>query len=96
MFNIIEQRIKLNMKTETRKERTPNTPMVADCLRKALLLLCSAWHRFLLLPRVAHKVCMVAGRCGDGWWSGGRHGGDWWSVWKLAARGFVKVNGAVM
>ena len=36
MSNIIEKRIKLNMKTETREERTLNTPMVVDGMRHSL------------------------------------------------------------
>jgi len=35
MSNIIEQQFKLNMKTETKKKRTPNTPLMADCMCKA-------------------------------------------------------------
>ena len=36
MFNIIEQQVKLNMKTEAREERTLETPMVEDCMRQSL------------------------------------------------------------
>ena len=53
MFNIIEERIKLNMKTETREERTLDTPMVANGMREAFSFLWAARHRFLSPPKVA-------------------------------------------
>ncbi|KAM1282129.1 hypothetical protein ACFX2I_022647 [Malus domestica] len=57
MSNIIEQQFKLNMKTETKEERTPNTPLMADCMCCLPPLECTA----LLLPPP-----MVAAQGGDG------------------------------
>ena len=63
MFNIIEQQVKLNMKTETREERTPNTPMVADCMCKVSSFLWTAQHSPPLLQWARHKVELVVRWC---------------------------------
>ena len=71
MFNIIEKQIKLNMKTETREERTLETPMVADGMRQGLFFPWDARHKSSSSPTgtakgplcggmnmVQHKVCI--------------------------------------
>ena len=83
MFNIIEQQVKLNMKTETREERTPNTPIVADCMCKVSSFLWTAQHSSPLLGWVRHKVLKVVRRCGlDGWFVAWKAAG----IVRLAAR----------
>ena len=59
MSNIIEQRIKLNMKTETRKERTPNTPMMADCCASLLLPLGLHGLLRLFLPSAKNMLSII-------------------------------------
>ena len=61
MSNIIEERIKLNMKTETREERTLKTPMVVDGMRQGLLLPWNARQGPLLLHKVAPKDPLYGG-----------------------------------
>ena len=76
MFNIIEKKVKLNMKTETREERTLDTLMVADGMRQGLLLPWDARHKSSFSPKIAAM--------------GPLYGGARWRngcvVWWLAAR----------